>query len=230
MKEDYLNIGVLTFSGIFIFALGFFYYLFQESLKVLLQKEIKKFEQEFNVKLEQFKAKEIQLNLEASQYLQIVTVQRIKWLDQIRDDLSTIISSYRILYYHTDIIKNFTQVYIKSMIGDQEKAAEAFHKNTKFLDTYSDSAKSKEATLGVLLGQITKFKLRLNPKEDSLIIANLEAIEQMVLQGADRTEIDQTIKSITLQCQAMLKAEWEKVKSEVKYGDKVRAESSTNLA
>jgi elongation factor P hydroxylase len=79
-----MEVKDLTIGWIFFLAIGFFYYIFQESLKVLLQKEVKKFKQEFNEKLEQFKAKEIQLNLEFSQYLQIVTAKRIKWLELIR--------------------------------------------------------------------------------------------------------------------------------------------------
>lgn len=226
-----MEVKDLTIGGLFFLAMGFFYYIFQESLKVLLQKEVKKFEQEFNGKLEQFKAKEIQLNLEVSQYLQIVTTQRIKWLELIREDLSSIISSSGTLYFHNNVIISAVQVCTDSMTkGHSGTFSEVFKGDSKAADLFFESMKSKETILGTLLGQIAKFKLRLNPNEDASLIKNLELLEQELLKETKREEIDKILKAITLQCQVMLKTEWEKVKSEVKYGDRLRADVPTSLS
>jgi hypothetical protein len=108
--------------------------------------------------------------------------------------------------------------------GHSGSFSEVFKGDAKTADLCLESLKSKEAILGTLLGQVAKFKLRLNPKEDAPIIENLESLEQLVLKDAEREEIDDIIKALTGQCQAMLKTEWEKVKSEVKYGDRLRAD------
>jgi hypothetical protein len=193
----------------------------------MTEKEIKKFEQDFNKKLEKFKAKEVKLNLETSQYVQIVTSQRIQWLEKIRDDLASIISLYRILYYHNDVISGIVQGLFSGMVQNLPKAIEEFQKNDFLVKLYMESSQSKEKTTGELLGQIAKLKLRLNPIEDIEIISILDTLEADILSGKNKDKVYQLIKELTSHLQKVLKTEWEKVKSEVKYGDSIRGEKQT---
>ncbi len=142
-------------------------------------------------------------NLKSSQYIDVITSERIKWIGNVRDDITALVSSVMIHIgnaYHEDTESgiNLRETYdridtgLKSVLG-----------------------KSEIVTKAVLL------KLKLNPAEDGDIIGILDVIIDLftpitynIANSNCWEEIDRE-KLINL-CQAMLKREWERVKDETR--------------
>lgn len=100
---------ILTTTAITIFSssalVAFIAFLLRESIRVFIQTKS-------TLNIEEYKAIETRLNLHTSNYIQTVTNQRIAWLEKMREDLSQVVSGYRIIYHHS----NLADAYHKSTI------------------------------------------------------------------------------------------------------------------
>ena len=139
-------------------------------------------------------------NLKSSQYINVIASERIKWISNVRDDITILVSSVMIHIdnaYREDADSGINQreVYDKIDMGVK-----------------SVLSKSEIVTKAVLL------KLKLNPAEDNDIICILDDIillfTPIAYNIANSSEIN--CGNLINLCQAMLKREWEKVKDETR--------------
>lgn len=139
-------------------------------------------------------------NLKTSQYIDVITSERIKWIGNVRDDITILVSSVII---HIRNAYRIDPDFIESQKEDYKKIDEGLK---------SILSKSEIVTKAILL------KLKLNPVEDGDIILLLDEIillfTPIAYNIADSSGVDSE-KLISL-CQAMLKREWEKVKDETR--------------
>jgi len=125
--------------------------------------------------------------------LQVVTKQRIEWLEILRKEISDYIGLAQKCFY----------------CGVLQKASATFEEGKKFLDFSSET---------VALGY--KLILRLNPKENVGLIETIKILNKSVSGNEMKLEPEEFMKNInTLVTEAhnVLKQEWEKVKKEAKY-------------
>lgn len=139
-------------------------------------------------------------NLKSSQYINVITSERIKWIGNVRDDITILVSSVMIHIsnaYHEDTDSGINQREFYDEID---------------MGVKSVLSKSEIVTKAVLL------KLKLNPAEDNDIICILDDIILLFTPIAYNIANSSGINCENLinLCQAMLKREWEKVKDETR--------------
>ena len=123
-----------------------------------------------------------------STYLNAVTAERSKWIDKLRSNISTFSGLVRTLYFR--------------LVADK-----AFFRTPEYYDLVKQ-----------VNGLIPMIKLQLNPagEIDRRLVSLLDRIPHL----AENPESDALIRADTLlieHSQWLLKAEWEKVKSEARW-------------
>jgi len=163
----------------------------------------------------------IRKNLKTTKYIDTVTSERIKWLDIIRNEVTIIITNI-----------HFTLKIYSENIKDRENAIQNYEDNidaqieaqTRFFDTPTSSALGQKKEIwsqSDFIRSLNIFKLRLNPKEDNVIIEIIDYFIKFYAESEYKSanEIPEARKRIELlisQIQELLKQEWEKVKKESK--------------
>ena len=170
-------------------------------------------------------------NLKNTQYVQTITTERIKWIENLRLDLSTL-ASWITIYIHNQ--KNICELDVKyeSLMenGYYDHDGEMFLPNPidndeiREIGTKTESySKELESISKVkIIDKIHLIKLRLNINEDTEIMQMLDnLLTNVVLSDFQISEfqksknvLDQFISS----SQIILKAEWDKVKKETRKG------------
>jgi hypothetical protein len=125
--------------------------------------------------------------------IQIVTIQRIEWLDILRKEIAEYISLAQKCFY----------------CGVLQKATASLDDGKKFLDVSSET---------VALGY--KLLLRLNPIENETIITTIKKLNKSVSGNEIKVEAKEFMSyldSLVELSHTVLKQEWEKVKKEAGY-------------
>ncbi|KQO34381.1 hypothetical protein ASF10_01290 [Flavobacterium sp. Leaf82] len=159
-------------------------------------------------------------NLKTSKFIEVITLERIKWLDIIRIESSTLITwiSGSIEIYKKEEerieLENPSQAKINQISFEYQQNYYNPLTNLAFVDEQNKWSKND------LIRNLHLFKLRLNPIEDKEIIAILDFFiklysEEKVTKEKINLAEKHTI-TLTLKIQTLLKNEWEKVKKEVK--------------
>ena len=153
-------------------------------------------------------------NIKITKYIETITEQRIRWIEIVRNDLSSVISDLSILCY---ISKYHSELYDFDMNVGFDSAEES-------RDAYDHSKNLKEINIKKttikLINKIDISLFKLNSNEDQKAIKLLKSIEDKILREnfieiIDENQIEDLSKEIT----KILKREWEKVKIEVKKGN-----------
>ena len=191
-------------------------------IKKDVEKDIEAFKGNINKDIEMLKIKEGRTNILTSRYVEVVTNQRILWLEKIREDVSGIVSLARIIIFNKELLSQFEQV---TMIN------ELVTKNKEFnvSDEYMKKLYEKQEAISKLMQLTSKLKLRLNPTDDKEMIILLSEIEDGLIKKISEKEMTQILDNIIKMSQEILKTEWEKVKKEVREGkeEKVILENDT---
>ena len=162
-------------------------------------------------------------NLRTSKYIDIVTTERIKWIECVRNDFSLLISSILIIReneakYHEikfeaeriGYVRNITN---RDYLEDDELSSD--YDTDKLLSNMNLLLKKCLTPAEVVL-KSTQLQLKLNPNEDSGVIKSLELISNEFSKASFKKEdskiqLEQLINSV----QSLLKREWKRVKDEV---------------
>lgn len=159
-------------------------------------------------------------NLTTSKFIEVITSERIKWLDVMRTESSSLISW---ILNSLEVYKNQIE-YIESEHPTEDSMNSATY---EYQQNYFNSTiniafveEQKKWTQADLTRYLHIFKLRLNPKEDREILVIIDYfINLYSSKYISDTEIkiaEQNIISLTSKIQVLLKNEWEKVKKETK--------------
>ncbi len=182
-----------------------------ERYKGEIQKDVEEFRGNITRDIEVLKIIEGRTNILTSRYVEVVTNQRILWLEKIRDDISDIVSLARIISFNKKLLEQFYDVTIIN---------EFIIKNKEFniSNEYMKKLYEKEEAISKLFKLTTKLKLRLNPTDDEEMIILLSKIEDGLINKISKEEMSKILDELVKLSQSILKVEWEKVKKEVKEG------------
>ncbi len=158
-------------------------------------------------------------NLKTTKYIDTITSERIKWLDIIRNEITTIITNIHFtLKIYSDNIQD-RESEIKNYEEDHEAQQDA---QSRYFDTTTSSAlgqKKEVWSQSDFIKNLYLFKLRLNPEEDKGIIDILDYFIKFYAESDYKSareipEARENAKKLIIQTQKLLKDEWEKVKRE----------------
>lgn len=158
-------------------------------------------------------------NLKTSQYIDVITSERIKWIDTVRRDVSLLASSVMIYMENGDRITSINKPIdidfleeiipedqISEILAEQKEHKRVIEQELKMLSSRCEIVK-----MAMLL------KLKLNPTEDVEIIHILDNVTKEFSKIS--CKVDSGIiecDSLIDKCQQMFKREWDKVKEETK--------------
>ena len=133
-----------------------------------------------------------------SKYIDVITSQRILWLDKIRDDTADMISSMKQFASEDIILESENEKNDRFVVKDHEKE---------------------------IIKKINILILRLNLLENQKLILLLKDLESSLLVKKSDDVLNIT-EDILIETQVILKNEWEKVKEEVFFPIKKRTRDS----
>lgn len=158
-------------------------------------------------------------NLKTTKYIDIITSERIKWLDTIRNDSTNIITNiHYTLKIYADIIQN-NKKEIEVYEEDKGMPNEA---QTRYFDAPTSSAfgqKNEIWSQSNFVKQLYLFRLRLNYEENRDIIKTLDYFINFYTKSdykslKDINEARNETNKLINKIHSILKDEWEKVKKE----------------
>ncbi|MBI6875617.1 hypothetical protein [Clostridium aciditolerans] len=186
-----------------------------EKFKGEINKDNEKFKGEINKDIEEFKIKEARANLISSRYVDVVTSERILWLEKIREDISKIVGLTRLIFSHDEIMTNyFNATLLQSFMKDKSNN----DNSNIYFEEFKNKLDEKNQGISELLQVITKLKLRLNYDEDSNLIKLLGKIECGIISKINKEEMINYLNEVVNISHVILKKEWNKVKKEVMEG------------
>lgn len=156
-------------------------------------------------------------NIKVQKYIDTITIQRIKWIDTLRNDLSDIISGIYLASYCEEKLNEYND-YMVNIGPDSHEHAISLGELGKRLNELKSKLES-EVNKIELIRKIDLSIMRLNQSDDEKLIAALEKSKNYVLSADyDFKKIEGFIKKLRSEMSIVLKNEWEKVKQEVKKG------------
>lgn len=170
---------------------------------------------ELDKKLKEFEANETRRNLKSTSYVNIITHQRIEWLELVRKDFSKVVSYYRAISYHNLDANNIFLANFINFNQNKQEFSEFLEKSKMTIEDFFEIISKKKSDSISLIEHITLLKLRMNPEEDEELINLLCKLENDLISSTSKTIIEGDLKVIEISIQKMLKSEWEKVKKEV---------------
>lgn len=164
-------------------------------------------------------------NIKVQKYIDTITMQRIKWIDTLRNDLSDIISGIYLVGYCEQKVKEYDD-FMDNVGPDTREQAISLDKYGDELNELKNKLKS-EINKIELIRKIDLSIMRLNQADDAKLIAALENSKVHVLTADyDFNKIVGFIKELRTEVSIVLKNEWEKVKQEVKKGGLINEKRS----
>ena len=156
-------------------------------------------------------------NIKVQKYIDTITIQRIKWIDTLRNDLSDIISGIYLASYCEQKLNEYDE-FMDNVGPDTLEQKISLEKYGDKLNELKNKLKS-EINKIELIRKIDLSIMRLNQTDDKKLIATLEKSKDYVLaEDYDFKKIEEFIRELRKEVSIVLKNEWEKVKQEVKKG------------
>lgn len=161
-------------------------------------------------------------NLKTSQYINVITSERIKWIQDVRNEFSILLSSVILYLLNSDKIINEPNLEITpelvDAVGEEEIENMIFDfKSKKSVSDVIQPEFKNALSKREIVEKSILLKMKLNPKEDVEIIYILNDIIN-IFSNVSFDVSSQNIKYEYLveKCQDMFKREWEKVKDETR--------------
>ena len=156
-------------------------------------------------------------NIKVQKYIDTITIQRIKWIDTLRNDLSDIISGIYLANYCEQRLNEYDE-FMDNVGPETHEQQISLNKYGSKLKEFNNKLKS-EINKIELIRKIDLSIMRLNQTDDKKLIATLEEAKDYVLAGDnDLKKTEKFIRELRSEVSIVLKNEWEKVKQEVKKG------------
>ncbi len=159
-------------------------------------------------------------NIKMQKYIDVVTVERIKWIGELRSDFSAILS-YVYLSAYVEEVADKWQFYFDECIEDfyDDEGYYSVQDNIKRLR----QAKTSESTpenYAEFIRRIDLCILKLNPSDsrDEKLVEELEKFKLVPFGDYEKGKLDKLLIKIRDMMTEILKIEWERVKKEVQKG------------
>ena len=159
--------------------------------------------------------------VKVTKYIETITSQRIKWIGELRNDLSKVLT-LAILFRKFKNAAAATDEWLES-----DEYFRLDHEERYEVDAEIDELKRHRTSIvGRVRGDNTiniveLAILRLNDVDDVKLIELLERLKEAFISNNDREISDEFIVELRTEIKTLLKTEWETVKSEVSKGGKV---------
>ncbi|MDQ2178794.1 hypothetical protein [Marinifilum sp. D714] len=177
--------------------------------------------------LEHLKDSYIKENLESTRFVEVICRQRITWLDQLREDITEIVSK-------THLFVEISQKHLQELgVNVLAKGIEMFQ-DEKFsagdagnvINTSINNTKESLPIKTEVVAAITRLKLKLNPLQDFFVIELLDSLRDLIEYPTDNsTKISVNLNQLQTEGQNLIKHEWKRVKKEVKIGKETKSTS-----
>lgn len=161
-------------------------------------------------------------NLKTSQYISVVTSERIKWIEKVREEFAVLISSVILHVQNGSRIVNYDKPYFSRIFLESaneyeiEEYENAQNKSIRISNAVKPEFKSALSKREIVEKSIL-LKLKLNSQEDNDIISILDnIIRTFSVVTLDVSTHNIEYDRLANRCQEMLKREWEKVKEETR--------------
>ena len=133
-------------------------------------------------------------NLKTTKYIETITLERIKWLEIIRNEVSEIVANiYFTLKIYSENLKN-KENEIKDYENDIEVQMESQERSVNsYFESPTSSALGKKKVIwskSDFIKNLCLFKIRLNPNEDKIIIEIIEYFIQFYSESEYKTETE----------------------------------------
>lgn len=161
-------------------------------------------------------------NLKTSQYINVITSERIKWIQDVRDEFSVLLSSVILYLLNSDKVVHESAFMITQELLDVaceeeiQDMAYDFQKKKSVSNIIQDEFENALSKREIVEKSIL-LKMKLNPKEDVEIISILDdIINTFSIVSFDVSFQGIRYEELVTCCQNMFKREWEKVKEETR--------------
>ena len=162
--------------------------------------------------------------MKTTKFIETITIERIRWIQIVRDDFTGLISSILIHLNNTEYLnelkdEKIRQEHTEYLVGayrenTDEDLQEFSRLNNDILNV--EHAISKTLTRREIASKALLIKLKLNPKDDIEIIKDLDKIIDFFSDySKNMKEFDLNLNIVVEKTQNLLKREWDKVKFEV---------------
>jgi len=164
-------------------------------------------------------------NLRTTKYIDTITIERIKWIQIVREDFNELISSILIHIKNSNYLNNLrdekiSQDLTQDLVGGYHEPTDELLQERSRLNQNIENIEMaflKTLTRSEITSKALLIKLKLNPRDDYEIICELEKIANFFSDySMEMKEFDIDLNSVVLKIQYLLKREWDKVKDEVK--------------
>ncbi|RZT93580.1 hypothetical protein EV201_2753 [Ancylomarina subtilis] len=153
--------------------------------------------------LENLKDSYIKENLESTRFVEVICRQRIVWSDQLRDDITEIVSKTQLFVEISEKhLQSFgIEAFAKTIEMFQEEKFSA-NEAGNVINSSIDNAKSSLPIKIEVIGAITRLKLKLNPIQDYSVILLLESIRNLIENPTDNSQPPAGARLYLVPCEA----------------------------
>jgi thiamine pyrophosphate-dependent acetolactate synthase large subunit-like protein len=155
-------------------------------------------------------------NLKFQQSVEIITAQRMKWIETMRQDLSDAIADVTILSYYENTLANAEDYYMNVGFSNRDDEEEYYHKVNNKTNKYRIEINERD-----IMKKIESTISMLNDGDNSLI-EQLDELKDNILKGNYRLLANDgaLISKLRKEIAIILRNKLEEVKLEVRKGVK----------
>ncbi len=161
-------------------------------------------------------------NLKTSQYINIITSERIKWIENVRGEFAILISSVMLYVLNSHRVikeKEFqvTQELVDAVDDEQLDQMYVEFEKKKVISNIVEKEIVGALCKREIVEKSILLKMKLNPQEDIEIISILDEIIDVFSNVTSDVSFQRIrYEALVHECQNMFKREWDKVKEETK--------------
>ena len=168
-------------------------------------------------------------NLKMQKYIDVVTAQRIKWIYELRQDFSMIISHLYLIVYLRSYAEREEDEFVSQFNIDHSDETDIGFEDSLYYDSMMDVFKNMRDVGNELSNsknnidfirriELSIMKLNEADPDDSALIESLENAKKDIFYEPETEIVEKKIANLRGLMTKILKNEWERVKKEVQKG------------
>ena len=168
-------------------------------------------------------------NLKMQKYIDVVTAQRIKWIYELRQDFSMIISHLYLIVYLRSYAEREEDEFVSQFNIDHSDETDIGFEDSLYYDSMMDVFKNMRDVGNELSNsknnidfirriELSIMKLNEADPDDSALIESLENAKKDIFYEPKTEIVEKKIANLRGLMTKILKNEWERVKKEVQKG------------
>lgn len=168
-------------------------------------------------------------NLKMQKYIDVVTAQRIKWIYELRQDFSMIISHLYLIVYLKSYAESEEDEFVNQFNIDHSNETDIDFEDSLYYDSMMDVFKNMRDIGSELSNnknnidfirriELSIMKLNEADPDDRALIESLEKAKKDIFYEPETKIVEEKIANLRGLMTRILKNEWERVKKEVQKG------------